>query len=127
MPEDPKFFHLCTQWEIYLNKYKALAKEHMICIVPGTICETYRHEEKGEDQVHNVSYFIDDKGDVLGRYQKKNLWYPMSFHLVIKRLPFVCLQYRLAEPFMFLRGEGIQNGPTLFPQLTLHTRLSIPH
>ena len=25
--------------------------------------------------MHNVAYFIDDKGKILGRYQKKNLWY----------------------------------------------------
>lgn len=36
-----------------------------------------RHEdaEKDEDKLINVAYFIDNKGEVLGSYQKKNLWY----------------------------------------------------
>ena len=29
----------------------------------------------------NVAYFIDDKGQILGRYQKKNLWHPEREHL----------------------------------------------
>lgn len=80
--------------------------------MPGTICETFRHPENGGDQLHNVAYFIDDKGEVLGRYQKKNLWYSMSSHLMTKISPFVCLQDRIAEPSSFLRDEGIQNGLT---------------
>jgi len=113
IPEDPRFFSLCAQWETYLNKYKALAKEHKICIVPGTICETFTHEEKGEDQLHNVSYFIDDKGEVLGRYQKKNLWYSMSISSSHQILTFPCFVHnKIAEPLSHLRCEGIQNGPT---------------
>lgn len=75
VPDDPQFIPLCAQWETYLNKYKELAKKLEICIVPGTIVQTYKHRELEEDQLHNVAYFIDNKGEVLGRYQKKNLWY----------------------------------------------------
>jgi len=78
VPEDPSFAGLCAQWETYLNKYKALAKELKICIVPGTIVETFKDEETEEVQLHNIAYFIDHNGEVLSRYQKKNLWYPSA-------------------------------------------------
>jgi len=82
LPEDPQFAPLCAQWESYLEKYQGLARKHSICIVPGTIVQTYKDKEAGEDQLHNVAYFIDDNGEILGRYQKKNLWccpdYPAS-------------------------------------------------
>ncbi|KAL8715059.1 MAG: hypothetical protein Q9220_001016 [cf. Caloplaca sp. 1 TL-2023] len=76
VPDDPKFGDLCGQWEIYLNRYRALAKEHNICIVPGTIVERHTDIETNEQRLLNVAYFIDNKGDVLGQYQKKNLWHP---------------------------------------------------
>lgn len=81
VPEDPQFFPLCKQWNDYLHRYQELAKELKICIVPGTIVEAHKDEETGEDQLHNVAYFIDDKGEILGRYQKKNLWHPERPHL----------------------------------------------
>lgn len=74
--------------------------------------ETYRHEEKGENQLHNVAYFIDDKGDILGRYQKKNLWYCILFPQVIRLGKFPCLQNKIAEPTLCLHRKGIQKGPT---------------
>lgn len=74
VPDDPKFSDLCGQWEIYLNKYRALAKEHNICIVPGTIVERHQDEETGGHVLLNVAYFIDGEGEILGQYQKKNLW-----------------------------------------------------
>lgn len=43
--------------------------------MPGTVVEAHVEAETVEDQLHNVAYFIDDKGKILGRYQKKNLWY----------------------------------------------------
>jgi len=75
VPEDPKFTSLCDQWKVYLDKYRSLAKECNICIVPGTIVERHEDAEKDEDKLINVAYFIDNKGEVLGSYQKKNLWY----------------------------------------------------
>lgn len=32
--------------------------------------------------LHNIAYFISSDGEVLGRYQKKNLWHPERRHLV---------------------------------------------
>ena len=74
VPEDPQFFHLCTQWKTYLEKYQALAKKHTICIVPGTIVESHPGIGKDEDVLTNVAYFIGNEGEILGKYEKKNLW-----------------------------------------------------
>ncbi|MCJ1254490.1 hypothetical protein MMC24_002305 [Lignoscripta atroalba] len=81
VPDDPKFSDLCGQWEIYLDKYRALAKAHNICIVPGTIVERHQDAGKEESKLINVAYFIDNKGEILGSYQKKNLWHPERPHL----------------------------------------------
>ena len=44
--------------------------------------ETLKDEQGGgADRLLNVAYFIDDKGQILGRYQKKNLWHPEREHL----------------------------------------------
>ena len=51
-----------------------LAKECKICIVPGTIVEAVSDEETGEDKLVNACYFINPIGEVIGRYEKKNLW-----------------------------------------------------
>ncbi|KAL8702807.1 MAG: hypothetical protein Q9201_004023 [Fulgogasparrea decipioides] len=81
VPDDPEFSDLCGQWETYLNKYRTLARENNICIVPGTIVEGHEVAETKEHILINVAYFIDNKGEILGRYQKKNLWHPERPHL----------------------------------------------
>jgi predicted amidohydrolase len=75
VPKDPAFVGLCDEWEVYLKKYQDLAKECKICIVPGTIVESHRESEKEEDRLLNVCYFIDQEGQITGKYVKKNLWY----------------------------------------------------
>lgn len=81
LPKDPKFLDLCDQWETYLQKYQALAKECNICIVPGTIVESHRGATKDEDRLLNVAYFINADGNIGGKYVKKNLWGPEREHL----------------------------------------------
>ncbi|KAH8732386.1 carbon-nitrogen hydrolase [Phaeosphaeriaceae sp. PMI808] len=81
LPKDPGFFALCDQWEVYLRKYRDLAKECGICIVPGTIVESHRDAGKEEDKLLNVCYFIDHEGNITGKYIKKNLWGPERDHL----------------------------------------------
>ncbi|KAL8678037.1 MAG: hypothetical protein Q9186_005568 [Xanthomendoza sp. 1 TL-2023] len=76
VPEDRRWSEVCGQWKVYLNKYRVLAKECNICIVPGTIVERHQDEKTREDRFINVAYFIDNKGEILGRYEKKNLWHP---------------------------------------------------
>lgn len=82
VPKDPGFVDLCDQWEIYLKKYQDLAKECRVCIVPGTIVESHRENEKEEDRLLNVAYFIGNDGSIIGKYIKKNLWY-----VVLQRFP----------------------------------------
>lgn len=81
VPEDPNFANLCGQWKLYLEKYQGLAKANNICIVPGTIVERHQEAKSEEQKLLNVAYFIDNRGEILGSYQKKNLWYnyPISF------------------------------------------------
>ena len=43
--------------------------------------ELHKNEETNEEILINVAHFIDDKGEILGRYQKKNLWHPERPHL----------------------------------------------
>lgn len=78
VPKLEGFLEACDPWETYLKKYQALAKECSICIVPGTIIERHRDAEKEEDKLLNVAYFVGNDGEILGRYVKKNLWYPKT-------------------------------------------------
>ncbi|MCJ1472723.1 hypothetical protein MMC13_001372 [Lambiella insularis] len=72
-PDEPGFSKLCAQSKLYLGKYQSLAKELDICIVPGTLMEPHKDPETDEVSLFNVTYFIDNHGEVLGSYQKKNL------------------------------------------------------
>ncbi|KAJ1328239.1 5-aminopentanamidase [Microdochium nivale] len=84
VPEDPTFRTACLESAAYLPKYQSLAKELSICIVPGTIVEGSREagHDNDNDSLHNVAYFISSDGNILGRYQKKNLWIAERHHLV---------------------------------------------
>lgn len=73
LPHDPKFKEACSHWKTYLEKYQALAKEQSICIVPGTIVELH-DAGTADEHLQNVAYFISNTGEILNRYQKKNLW-----------------------------------------------------
>jgi predicted amidohydrolase len=79
VPKDPGFKTACSQWETYLTRYRDLAKELAINIVPGTIIELHKKKnpetpEKEEEELLNVAYFITSTGAIAGRYVKKNLW-----------------------------------------------------
>lgn len=58
-----------THW---LESFRLLASELSIDIVPGTIVE--KDQKTGD--LHNVAYYIDKRGEVKGRYTKRNLWHP---------------------------------------------------
>ncbi|TKA26090.1 hypothetical protein B0A50_04586 [Salinomyces thailandicus] len=77
VPQDPKFRAACGQWETYLNKYRSLAKECNINLVPGTIVELHDAGTDNE-RLLNVAYFITNTGEIAGRYVKKNLWGPIE-------------------------------------------------
>ena len=60
----------------YLEHFRSLARELKIAIVPGTLLE-----ELPDGGIANTCYFIGPDGEVLSRYQKKNLWHPERPHL----------------------------------------------
>ncbi|KAH9907184.1 putative hydrolase, carbon-nitrogen family [Xylariomycetidae sp. FL2044] len=76
VPDDPNFQEACVKSAAYVAKYQELARDSKICIVPGTIVESHG------DSLLNIAYFISSDGEILGRYQKKNLWHPERHHLV---------------------------------------------
>ncbi|OAQ74031.1 nitrilase/cyanide hydratase and apolipoprotein N-acyltransferase [Pochonia chlamydosporia 170] len=78
VPDAAEFTSTATQSAPYLEKYRALAKELNITIVPGTLLEPETSSGSG---LANVAYFIGPDGAILGRYQKKNLWHPERPHL----------------------------------------------
>ncbi|KAK4197320.1 carbon-nitrogen hydrolase [Triangularia verruculosa] len=95
-PSHPDFIASCIESTPYLSKYQSLAKELKIDIVPGTVCEVHPSpspddvtatSRTGKDQgqhkeVRNMAYFISGlTGEVVGRYQKRNLWHPEREHL----------------------------------------------
>lgn len=73
LPNDPKFKAECGKWQDYLQRYQDLARELGICIVPGTIVELHDGGTENE-RLLNVAYFIGNRGEILGKYVKKNLW-----------------------------------------------------
>lgn len=73
VPNDPKFKEACGDWQKYVKGYQDLAKECNINIVPGTIVELRDAGTEGE-RLLNVAYFIDNQGEIIGQYVKKNLW-----------------------------------------------------
>lgn len=73
VPHDAKFKEACSHWKTYLQKYQDLAKECNINLVPGTLVELHDQGTENE-RLFNVAYFIDNTGEIVGKYQKKNLW-----------------------------------------------------
>ncbi|KAJ5375276.1 Carbon-nitrogen hydrolase [Penicillium concentricum] len=76
-PEDPSFKPICGSWSTYLDEYRKLAKECSINIVPGTLVELHDAGSESE-RLLNAAYFITNKGDLAGKYVKKNLWGPIE-------------------------------------------------
>ena len=85
VPKAEGFLELCDQWETYLKKYQELARECHICIVPGTLVERHTDAENEDEKLLNTAYFIDQRGEVVGKYIKKNLWY-VCFCLIVPRI-----------------------------------------
>lgn len=82
-PHRAGFTDACDASTAYLPRYQALARELSINIVPGTICES-AVDETNPDEVEwrNMAYFIAaGTGEIVGSYQKKNLWHTERGHL----------------------------------------------
>ncbi|KAJ5521733.1 hypothetical protein N7527_005848 [Penicillium freii] len=88
IPTDPRFASVCEDWEVYLQRYQALAKECNICIVPGSIVRPISASSADASVINkpdqkpatpileNATFFISNTGEILGSYIKKNLWGP---------------------------------------------------
>jgi len=59
----------------YRSHFQVLAKKYKIDIVAGSIVE-----KESSGQYHNITYYIDAKGEVKGKYQKNNLWHTEKGH-----------------------------------------------
>ncbi|BGP18685.1 hypothetical protein JCM10213_006907 [Rhodosporidiobolus nylandii] len=86
-----------SRWtaEHWLTSFRALAKELRVDIAVGTIVERAvddRGEEKSKEVevdgkierrpvLENVAHYIDWNGEVVGRYVKRNLWWPEKEYL----------------------------------------------
>lgn len=53
----------------YVGRIQALARKYKIDIVPGTIVE-----RNSDGDLMNTCYYIDATGEILGSYEKINLW-----------------------------------------------------
>lgn len=80
--------HLASEEGQWLDEIKKLAVEHQIDIVAGSIVEKLSPEVGVEDPdpskpeiLYNTVYYIDRKGEILGRYRKRNLWHPEKEYL----------------------------------------------
>ncbi|KAE8413229.1 carbon-nitrogen hydrolase [Aspergillus pseudocaelatus] len=81
IPTDPSFAALCDDWENYVHRYQALAKECNICIVPGSIVRPVSASpqeasasstepiDKPTPALENVAFFISNTGEILGSYR----------------------------------------------------------
>lgn len=66
----------------WLETFRLLAVELTIDIVAGTIVESHPAPNSPEHkQLHNVSHYINSRGEIVGRYTKKNLWWPEKDYL----------------------------------------------
>jgi predicted amidohydrolase len=88
VPESPNFIALALEWETWLQKYRSLARELHINIVPGTIVQAFPNPDPDSSSgdstnlpLLNISTFISDEGEILGSYTKLNLWHPERQHL----------------------------------------------
>uniref|UniRef100_A0A0K3CG80 CN hydrolase domain-containing protein n=1 Tax=Rhodotorula toruloides TaxID=5286 RepID=A0A0K3CG80_RHOTO len=91
-----------TQAEHWLQSFRTLARELKVDIAVGTIVERAVDEQTGEELskevevvddetrekkkekrpiLQNVAYYVDWNGEIIGRYTKRNLWWPEKEYL----------------------------------------------
>lgn len=83
--------------------------------------EYHKDADTDEEKLVNVAYFIGDDGEILGRYQKKNLWYTyFSLEEPRTKLALLGLTNETADFCDVLPSSliGILNAHTSPPALT---------
>lgn len=87
VPDDPRYDALAETAHAYVSKYQELAIELNICLVPGTIVAMKDVSNLGsvleESQASgtarktplNIAPFISNTGEILGSYNKVNVWH----------------------------------------------------
>lgn len=120
-PEKPGFIDSSKESYTYLAKYQELARELNINIVPGTICDSHPSPVRAEDEepsvklpgnppveLRNMAYFIAaGTGEILGSYQKKNLWHPERGHLAAgESKPHTAFEVPTLPPIDLPKGDG---------------------
>lgn len=117
-PAQPDELNFSDPSNLYLDKFKALAKDLKVNLVPGTLPS--RTTTTDQAPLINRAYWITRNGDVIGSYEKKNLWHPerpifakgQSPHTVFEtefgRTAFlVCWDVMFPEAFKQLSAQGV--------------------
>ncbi|KAG0147466.1 hypothetical protein CROQUDRAFT_656027 [Cronartium quercuum f. sp. fusiforme G11] len=80
--------HLASKEGQWIEVIKNLAIEHSIDIVAGSIVEKISRDltpdqklSSGSERLYNTAYYVNKKGEIIGRYRKKNLWHPERDYL----------------------------------------------
>ncbi|TVY30904.1 Hydrolase [Lachnellula hyalina] len=107
-----------TQCAEAISHFQALAEEHSINIIPGSICEAEKSGH-GKTSYYNTTYYISRAGAILLSYRKVNLWVDerLAFskgdvHRVIDTPEFgklgllICWDLAFPEAFRMLIKQG---------------------
>ncbi|KAJ5795287.1 hypothetical protein N7457_001886 [Penicillium paradoxum] len=121
VPGNPLWATQADESPKYIANYQALAKELGVCIVPGTVIETFSHPNQ-TPLFYNTAYFISQDGAILGSYRKKNIWHTERPHLTSSGLErhvaidtpigrvgmLICWDLAFPEAFRELIADGAQ-------------------
>ncbi|GAA5974706.1 hypothetical protein JCM11641_007233 [Rhodosporidiobolus odoratus] len=121
----------------WLDSFRSLAKELRVDIVVGTIVERAvddKGEEKwkeieieGEDGgkrverrpvLENVAHYIDWNGEIIGRYVKRNLWWPEKEYLTAGEEDHQVFETRFGRVGLLICWDLA--SPLSLPSLLLH-------
>ncbi|GAA6028966.1 hypothetical protein JCM8097_001529 [Rhodosporidiobolus ruineniae] len=124
--------------EHWLSGFKKLAKELRVDIAVGTIVERavddrgeelwkeveVESEETGEKRIEkrpvleNVAHYVDWNGEVIGRYSKRNLWWPEKDYLTAGENDHQVFETRFGRVGLLICWDLA--SPLSLPSLLLH-------
>ncbi|GAA5823894.1 hypothetical protein JCM11251_003336 [Rhodosporidiobolus azoricus] len=123
----------------WLSTFRSLARELRVDICVGTIVERAVDEETGEEKwkeveaeneetgdrrvekrpvLENVCHYIDWEGEVVGRYVKRNLWWPEKDYLTAGQADHQVFQTRFGRVGLLICWDLA--SPLSLPSLLLH-------